>query len=60
MIYRRKLGDESYTVALNFSFRDVKLPKKAADFLGGAVIVSTSGRQGMDGRMLPWEGVLLS
>jgi len=59
MIYRRKLGDESYTIALNFSFRSVKLPKKAADFLGNAVIVSTSGRQGMEGRLLPWEGVLL-
>jgi len=59
MIYRRELGDESYTVALNFSFRDVKLPKRAAGFLGGAVVVSTSGRRETEGRLPPWEGVLL-
>jgi len=59
MVYRRRLGDESYTIALNFSSRDVKLSKKAASLLVGAVVVSTSGRQGTEGRLLPWEGVLL-
>ncbi|MCL2320455.1 MAG: alpha-glucosidase [Treponema sp.] len=59
MIYQRKLGDEVYTVALNFSSRRIRLPKKAAGFLAGTVIVSSTGRQGLEGGLLPWEGVVI-
>ena len=57
MLYQRKLGDEVYTVALNFSPFKRKLPKKAV--LSGTVLLSNVGRTVIDGNLLPWEGLLL-
>jgi oligo-1,6-glucosidase len=59
MLYRRTLGDEVYTVALNFSSFIAKLPQKTATCLIGAVLVSTADRTELNGTLLPWEGVLL-
>jgi len=59
MVYRRTLGNEVYTVALNFSNNTKKFPKKAAGFLKGSPFVSNTGRAVLDGILLPWEGVLL-
>ncbi|MCL2126759.1 MAG: alpha-glucosidase [Treponema sp.] len=59
MAYRRKLGDEAYTVLLNFSSRKAKLPKKAQGLSPGAVVIGSAGRDALDGFLLPWEGVLL-
>jgi oligo-1,6-glucosidase len=58
MLYQRKLRDEVYTIALNFSSRTVKLPKKAADVLTGTLLISASGQRDFNGTLLPWEGVL--
>nr|AGS51597.1 oligo-1,6-glucosidase [uncultured bacterium contig00010] len=59
MIYQRRMGEEVYTTVLNFSFSTVKLPSKAAGFLSGSVVLSTSGRKEYNGQLLPWEGMLL-
>ena len=59
MCYRRKLGDEVYTIALNFSPREITLPKKAAGFLTGTPCISAAGRTALEGKLLPWEGILL-
>jgi hypothetical protein len=58
MIYQRKLENESYIVALNFSSDKIKFSKKIAGFLHGTVCVSSSGRTELDGYLLPWEGCL--
>ena len=62
MIYQRKLGKESYTVALNFSSRKKKLPKSAkgfpAGFPEGSLIVANTERRELDGFLLPWEGMV--
>jgi oligo-1,6-glucosidase len=58
MIYQRKLNDETYTVALNFSFNKVKPPKKFAGLLSGTQIVSASGEK-CEVSLLPWDGVLV-
>jgi oligo-1,6-glucosidase len=57
MFYQRRLGDEVYTVGLNFSSRKKKLPKKTA--LQGTLIISSTGRTELNGYLLPWEGVLI-
>jgi len=59
MLYRRKLGNEAYTVALNFSSRKIKLSKKAVGFLDGKSLIASTGRSEFNGALLPWEGVLL-
>ena len=59
MIYQRKLGNETYTVALNFSSRKAALPKTAAAFFGSAPLISGTGRTEMNGILLPWEGVVV-
>jgi len=59
MAYRRTLGDEAYTVMLNFSCGKKKLPKKVAGFLAGTPVISNTGRTVLDGILLPWEGVLV-
>ena len=51
--------ERKYTIALNFSFRKIKLSKKASAFLSGKLQISTSGRTEAGGLMLPWEGVML-
>ena len=58
MFYRRKLGGEVYTIALNFSSRTIKLPEKAMSLLIGASIIASTGRKSLEGHILPWEGVL--
>jgi len=58
MIYQRKLNDEVYTAALNFSFNKVKPPKKFASLLLGTQIVSASSEK-CEGVLLPWDGVLI-
>ena len=59
MLYQRKLGDEVYAIALNFSSRRIKLPKKAAEFLTGTEIISAAGAASPPGVLLPWYGVLI-
>ncbi|MCL2764768.1 MAG: alpha-glucosidase [Treponema sp.] len=64
MIYQRRLPagegfkEEAYTVALNFSYRTVKAPKKFAHLFSGAQAASASGVQ-WNGSLLPWDGVLV-
>ena len=58
MVYQRQLGDEVYTVGLNFSSREVKLPKEVAGLLSDSLVVSSADRKAVDGKLLPWEGVL--
>ena len=59
MIYQRKLEDETYTVALNFSYRTVKPPAKYAPLFYGDLLVSVCGFPAWEGRLLPWDGVLI-
>jgi oligo-1,6-glucosidase len=59
MIYRRKLDSDIYTVALNFSSDTVTPVRKAAEFLTGSAVISSTGRELADGKLLPWEGFLL-
>jgi len=61
MIYQRKLEDEIYTVALNFSSRTVKVPKRFIDLLSCTQIVNASEGFGVkkEGCLLPWDGVLV-
>jgi hypothetical protein len=56
MCYQRKLNDEVYIAALNFSSRKKKLPKEIN--LRGALIISCAGQTELGGFLLPWEGVL--
>jgi oligo-1,6-glucosidase len=63
MIYQRKFAvneteSEMYTIALNFSYKTVRLPKKLADFFNGTQIISASGEKN-EGSLLPWDGVLV-
>ena len=58
LIYQRKLNNEIYTIALNFSFKTVKPPKKLAELFEGTCIASASGIK-WEGSLLPWEGVLI-
>jgi glycosidase len=61
MFYQRKLGDEVYTVALNFSSRKRKLKRKLPKeiVLQSRLIISNTGRVELNDYLLPWEGVLL-
>jgi oligo-1,6-glucosidase len=61
MIYSRQLGNETYTAALNFSGRKIKLAPLPAALVkaAGRVAVSNTGRTEAEGRLLPWEGLLL-
>jgi oligo-1,6-glucosidase len=58
MFYQRKLEDEVYTVALNFSSKKVRLPEKAKDALSGTLIIANTDRKTLEGSLLPWEGIL--
>ena len=64
MVYQRRLEDEIYTVALNFSSRKLKLPENTAALLTGALLIDSAGRGDLNGPdkgsvvLLPWEGVL--
>jgi oligo-1,6-glucosidase len=69
ILYQRKLQEETYTIALNFSSRVVKVPKKYADFLSGTRIIYASQREPNalqtqlkfqpSVKLLPWEGILV-
>jgi len=56
MFYQRRMGDEAYIIALNFSSRKKRFPKKIV--LQGTPVISNSGRTQLSGYLLPWEGVL--
>jgi hypothetical protein len=59
MVFRRVLGEETYTISLNFSFRKIKLSKKIKNYLSGNLAISSAGREAFDGTLLPWEGVVV-
>jgi oligo-1,6-glucosidase len=59
MIYQRKLDGETYTVALNFSSRAVKPPAKFLPLFSGDLLVSVWDFPAWEGRLLPWDGVLI-
>lgn len=52
-VYRRRLGRESVTVALNFSDRPAWVGRR------GTLLRSNYYRDGFDGRLRPWEAVIL-
>jgi oligo-1,6-glucosidase len=52
-VYRRRLGTESVTVALNFSSRPARVGSR------GTLLRSNYRREGFDGRLSPWEAVIL-
>jgi glycosidase len=57
MIYQRKLEEEIYTAAFNFSSGKIQLPKKVN--LSGTIVISNTGRKTPDRMLLPWEGILI-
>jgi oligo-1,6-glucosidase len=59
MIYQRRLEEEIYTIALNFSYRTVKLPARYLPLFSGELIVSVCDLPAWEGRLLPWDGVLI-
>jgi len=64
IIYQRKLKtkdsqkDETYTIALNFSSRTVKLPGKFLSLFPETPVISASGQKEFNGCLFPWDGVL--
>ena len=58
MIYQRKLDEETYTVALNFSSKEVKPPQKYSELFSGTQVINASGEK-YEGRLPSWEGILL-
>lgn len=52
-VYRRRLGAESVTVALNFSNRSARVGSR------GSLLRSNYQREEFDGRLNPWEAVIL-
>jgi len=58
MIYQRRLEKEFFTIALNFSSRIVKPPKKFAQLFSGTYVTSASGEK-WEGTLLPWDGILI-
>lgn len=52
-IYERGQDGKNYRVMLNFSRRPVKAP------CAGSVLISNYGRTGYDGKLLPWEAVVI-
>ena len=57
LVYQRRLEDEIYTAAFNFSSKAVKFPKKVSRFLKDKTIISTYNTSRI-GCLLPWEGIL--
>ena len=51
--YRRELGEEKWTVALNFSDKPARVSCR------GGVVRSNLGRETFDGNLGPWEAVIL-
>jgi len=60
MIYQRILDMEIYTIALNFSSRNIKIPKKFYDLFSSDYyqVLNASGSSEWKNELLPWEGVL--
>jgi len=58
MIYQRKLDDETYIVALNFSSNSVIIPAKYAGLLKGTQVISASSEKYED-YLMPWDGILI-
>jgi oligo-1,6-glucosidase len=58
LIYQRRLNEENYTVALNFSSQKVRLPKKFAALFSEKPVISTWTDLNMDNCLNPWEGIL--
>lgn len=61
IVYRRKREGESYTIALNFSRKPVKLRADIPKPLGDTLIFTNAGDQGggKTGAVLPWEALIL-
>ena len=59
MVYQRRLGNEIFSMALNFSSRKAKIPKKAALLLSGVPVISNTDRQFIGKALLPWEVMVL-
>jgi oligo-1,6-glucosidase len=67
MVYRRERGGEVYTVLLNFSGKETKLPRPVQQVLSaentGATtnqaLISSTGRTAIGEKLLPWEGVMV-
>jgi glycosidase len=57
--YERVLGDEAWTVLLNFSPRAARPGPLLAGTAGGRVVVSNTGRTDMTETLLPYEAVVL-
>jgi len=55
MVYQRRLADEVYTAALNFSPGKPRLPKMET----GILIISNTDRKEPGAFLLPWEGIIL-
>lgn len=52
-VYRRRLGEESLTIALDLSDRPARVGSR------GKLLRSNYRRDGFDGRLAPWEAVIL-
>ena len=52
-VYRRRLGKESLTIALDLSDRPARVGSR------GKLLRSNYRRDGFDGRLAPWEAVIL-
>jgi oligo-1,6-glucosidase len=57
--WRRELDGECYTTLLNFSGRDVRLPRRTLEFLKGEMVIANTGRTELSGCLQPWEAALL-
>jgi glycosidase len=60
IIYQRKLDNETYTIALNFSYNTVRIPEKFAGLFTGTRVISVTGEKCENiCTLLPWDGVLV-
>jgi len=63
IIYQRKLDDDIYTTALNFSPKAVKIPKKYSGLFSGTQLIAASGetlQKDAAAVTLPaWDGLLI-
>jgi oligo-1,6-glucosidase len=57
--WQRILGDEAWTVLLNFSARTARAGSLLSEVKGGAIVVSNTGRTTMTEPLLPYEAVVL-
>ena len=57
LLYSRKLGNEVFTLAFNFSSKKINLPKNLD--VSGSVVITNTNRESLDGFLLPWEGVMI-